>query len=1341
MMFKRSLKTIAILVLVVFMYTHALPTQQMALAASIENIKNAKANISYDKPTVNTQLGNFTKDISEYIGKLRESLENNDLEEFKKDLKVSREALKDTRLAVEKELLVNQMKLDDLDASGAKKRHNVFALSIQNQLKIFEGLFEKVYKISSIADLSKEGSAEELKDYLEQIEKELVSEQPEQPLGKSLPHNNVSVVPPEPAIGIGSDGTFMGMKIVGSSSELPKIPTEEDLAQTPETKWNQTIKDLADSLKTPVKMQEYVRNNVDFEPYYGSRKGAFGTLNQMSGNDYDQASLLISMLRYKGIPARYVKGTIEMPIDKVMGWTGAENAKVAVRILGSLGIPTVSLVSAGEITAVRTEHIWVEAYLAYDDYRGISQTNADKIWVPLDPSFKQYSFVEGLDIKEIAGVSEEQILESFKINGDRSVEDGTITNINTDEMKSFLDTATDKLQKYLKDNKLENTDAKQLMGGKRIIPEVLEILPLTLPYKTTTVLSKTNSIPESSSERIGFSIRGNDPFNLNFTSYDDFNVEYRAVELYGKRITLSWVPASAEDAAIIGSYGGIFNTPAYMIELKPQMKVDGEVVAEGKAVGFGNRQEFTISMGHVGTSVERVTNPVTAGGIYSISFDFGKIDLEELEQIKQRVLAVKDIATEANIYTDEVMGEILNSVGKTYFAQLDALNSLVAKASKVVSIRQVSEAMTGYGPKVKYMFNVPVEVTGGSFFIDVDHDVFAVTSLEGKKENEIAYMMNTGVLGSSMEHVIHEQIFQIPAVSSIKILTEASERGIPIYSISKDNIDKLSEINVSSSVKNDIRNAVNSGKIVTIPKQEIRYYDWQGAGYIVMDPETGAAGYMISGGLAGGSVAIDIAVTLVGLIALVWAIFDVITIAMAFLAATNPFLIVLFFGLYVLSVINVLMVLENILMYWQTGDYQYASALFTDLLMNIAFAGIFKVLEVIAPGIKALFKGVKNQMDDIAKFAAKYGDEAAEMAAKYGPDAMDAIRKYGDDAVKAIKNYGDDALEAISKYGDDAVRAIKNNGKDAAKAIKNYGRDAVELINKYGDDAVRAIKNHGGDAIRSIKNYGDDALEAINKYGTDAVIAISKHGDDAVRAIAKHGEDGLTAIYVYGDELVENIAKYGDDAVESVIKYGDDAVKAMKNGIEPNLINKLDDLGIKPSDFDRLNVLNSKAAKVMSDTIGSVKIVSHIDDIAKVADLGYVDDTAKGIALKLKQMIDAGDIRKITGGKIDAQVVSVVVDGKTGKVYYGISGFKQNPTRRADIFDFLKNRIDDIGEPLTNYPLDNCGEFNALNNALFSGSNVEDLGVYSIRIFDGQFWPPCDNCDALYNGFIRFIQE
>ncbi len=69
---------------------------------------------------------------------------------------------------------------------------------------------------------------------------------------------------------------------------------------------------------------------------------------------------------------------------------------------------------------------------------------------------------------------------------------------------------------------------------------------------------------------------------------------------------------------------------------------------------------------------------------------------------------IKDTVNEESIYTDQVMGEILNSAGKTYFAQLDAFNSIMARAMKVSSVRQVSEAMTGYSPTVKYIFNTPV---------------------------------------------------------------------------------------------------------------------------------------------------------------------------------------------------------------------------------------------------------------------------------------------------------------------------------------------------------------------------------------------------------------------------------------------------------------------------------------------------------------------------------------------------------------------------------------------------------------------------------------------------------
>lgn len=857
---------------------------------------------------------------------------------------------------ISKELLENKSILDKLKASAAKIRYEKFKAETENKLNAFAKSFDEIEKISSVESLDA-SSIEILKTRIDEIENRISCEQPVQPLGKSLPHSNASIKPEEPIIGNDSSASYAGKSGDAAYEVLPNTAVEGDLAVTPETILSEEAKKLADSFDTPVKAYEYVHNNIDFEPYYGSRMGAVGTFNQLSGNDYDQASLLIAMLRYKGIPARYVKGTIELPIAKLMGWTGTQNPEAAVKVFGALGNPTVSIVSGGKVVAVRTEHVWVEAYVPYKSYNRVGVGRGSKIWIPLDPSFKQYTMVKGLDIKEITGATEEQIMEAFKLNADKSKDGDVVKDVNFDKMNSFLDGVSEKIEKYAADNKDKGRDLTDLIGGKRIKPENLGVLPLSLPYKALNTLAKTNTIHEADSEKIGFSISGNELFDLSSGGSDQFNVEFKAVELYGKRVTLLWVPASTEDKNIINSYGGLYKTPTYMIQLKPQLKVDGKVVAEGSAVGFANRQEFTITMGHVGRPAEEVINPVTAGGIYSISFDYGKIEADELKVIQERLAKVKDTATEESIYTDEVMGEILNSVGKAYFAQLDGINSVIARSMNVSAIRQVSEAMTGYQPTVKYMFGVPVEVSGGSFYIDVDHDVVGVTSLENNKENEIAYMLNSGIIGSSMEHVIHEQIFKVPSVSSIKIISEANARGIPVYSIAKDDIGKIDELNVSSYVKTDIRNSVNSGKIVIIPKEEIQYYDWYGTGYIVMDPETGAAGYMISGGIAGGSIGKTVVVTLMGLASLIMGVIDVVSIAMAMIAITNPWLLLLYGALLALSTYAVFDTINNIIMYWETGDYKYAKSLALDLFINLATLGLFKIIGKFAPSIKICLMG------------------------------------------------------------------------------------------------------------------------------------------------------------------------------------------------------------------------------------------------------------------------------------------------------------------------------------------------------------------------------------------------
>lgn len=368
-------------------------------------------------------------------------------------------------------------------------------------------------------------------------------------------------------------------------------------------------------------------------------------------------------------------------------------------------------------------------------------------------------------------------------------------------------------------------------------------------------------------------------------------------------------------------------------------------------------------------------------------------------------------------------------------------------------------------------------------------------------------------------------------------------------------------------------------------------------------------------------------------------------IAGAFLAAASPLAMIFFYALYVLSIINILMILDAIISYWQTGEYKYASQLMGDLLMNIAFAGVFKVLEWIVPGIKSLFKGVLNSMDEVAELAAKYGDEVAETVARYGPDARKVLDDFGPDAVKLVKDYGDDALQLIKTHGDEAVKAITNHGGDAVRAIKkhgpdainainkygtdavaaitkygddavraitNYGADAVDLIATYGDDAVRAIKNHGGDAIRAIKNHGPNALKAINDYGTDAVIAITKYGDDAVKAIAEHGTNAIRLINRYGDDVAYCISRYGQNAISKIDNYGVEVLDVIKQygtdftvNTRVKIINEaLDSTGnplkrwVKPQGFESAGDLVKQAKDGLVDvTQWGYKNADSLEDV------------------------------------------------------------------------------------------------------------------------------------------------
>src|SRR5690554_3440260 len=92
-------------------------------------------------------------------------------------------------------------------------------------------------------------------------------------------------------------------------------------------------------------------------------------------------------------------------------------------------------------------------------------------------------------------------------------------------------------------------------------------------------------------------------------------------------------------------------------------------------------------------------------------------------------------------------------------------------------------------------------------------------------------------------------------ISAVKAIQLAAAEGQKIWTITQANLAvALANITLDNDIKNDIRNAVNAGQEVTTHDKYINFHGKNAAGYIILNPTTGAGAYMISSGENGGDI-------------------------------------------------------------------------------------------------------------------------------------------------------------------------------------------------------------------------------------------------------------------------------------------------------------------------------------------------------------------------------------------------------------------------------------------------------------------------------------------------------
>ena len=667
-------------------------------------------------------------------------------------------------------------------------------------------------------------------------------------------------------------GSLSGLGL--PSTTLPATPTAADLAETEDVQLTQAIRAQADALnRNPVQIYNWVRNNIEFIPSYGSIQGADMTLQTRRGNAFDSASLLIALLRASGIAARYVYGTVEVPADKVMNWVGGVTVPQAAQsLMGQGGIPNIGLASGGQVKSIRFEHVWVEAYVDYVPSRGAKHIQGDT-WVPMDGSFKQYAYTQGMDIKTNVPFDAQSFITQIQQSATMNTTEGWISNVDQSLIQQSIASYQTRLANYVSSQKADATIGDAL-GTQTIIQENRSILLGSLPYTRITTGAKFQTVPDNLRWKFSYNVYASDTDRANDNPFISYTQS--TPNLAGKKITLSFNPASQADQDTLNSFlpqphsdGSPIlpselpqSLPGYLIRLIPELRVDGHVVESGPAYTMG--MELIQNAGLLGpmTQPERGNDNVVVVGEHRVTaingqgFDMAMVNLA-LAQLQAARLSLQADTTSREISQAAAEAALFSGL-VAYFAYGDAMNRLTSLAAKVLNYRSPSFGNFLAAVEPQFYFGVPRNVRFTGLNIDVDRLATINVSHSNDTSQRVAYNIQQGMQLSSFEHLVLERLFTDGAQggraqSTIQALATASASGQRIIVLDQQNLDAaLPLLHVQPAVKQELTAAVSAGRLAVVHADPVTIGAWVGFGYAILDMGTGAAAYQISGGTNGG---------------------------------------------------------------------------------------------------------------------------------------------------------------------------------------------------------------------------------------------------------------------------------------------------------------------------------------------------------------------------------------------------------------------------------------------------------------------------------------------------------
>jgi YD repeat-containing protein len=571
---------------------------------------------------------------------------------------------------------------------------------------------------------------------------------------------------------------------------------------------------LARALKHDVDLiYEFVASEIDYNPIWGSHKGALGTLLDREGGDFEQASLMIALLRESGYEASYVYGQQRIAGADVINWLGvADDANVMSRWLSNSGRdPTrndVLGVSGGQIDVVDMERVWVKVRIDGTDY-------------VFDPAFKIHTIKPGIDVGAAMGYDRASLMAAAQAGA--TVTPNSVQNLNDANLGLTLSGFATNLAEVIRNDHLGGT-IDDIVGGREIVPPSDSPRQTSLPGQRAVFEQWSGEIPAPFRACLRVALPG-------------FDVTFNADAIAGRRLTIFYEN----------------NSPVLRLD-DGQLRI--EVVENGLPATPGSLQPLEIQVVHpfFDDHADQIgTIPIEVGGAYLVvngwaSTREGRVRHHELRQRSNSAIFPEG-AFEGAFAEEAVLGESLAVFAASWMAQVEEARDLAAKLgdSHNFSYHTVGVASQVDSPSIDIPFSVRNVVSNSN-------DAVAEFGV---------FFAGTGHSSAFEGGVIEQLQPQFRAVSTVALTGVANDQSSTFFDVTAATFPSIQPqlVGYTPFDLTQVQAFLDEGSRILLPRNGNLVVDnWSGSGFLAVADLPGGVrslSYIISGGLNGGSATTD----------------------------------------------------------------------------------------------------------------------------------------------------------------------------------------------------------------------------------------------------------------------------------------------------------------------------------------------------------------------------------------------------------------------------------------------------------------------------------------------------